>query len=303
MSEPVVGRRATATRITEDLTPEEYRRLAAEYQRRWEAIIASSLDTQVTDIARIHELFQGFVTSALQEIPFRTNLTRDNIFLIIQSVATKLDILTGNLQGVYINGITNKQYVVNQINELYGDMFLTYGMTTPMIQLSPEDLALISNYTADLINVRTGGLASDILQEVSRTIRLAALGVGGDMYATATAIERAISGVEKWSVRAETIYRTEINRIYSILTQRSALQLDRIVPTSKRWRWSHISREEHHAIDMQTVHAHDKFKVPLREGGFWMMMYPRDASAPPSATINCGCFVQLIPTRLASAFR
>ena len=87
--------------------------------------------------------------------------------------------------------------------------------------------------------------------------------------------------------RALTVVRTELGRAFSAAAQRRQEQAVRVVPgLRKEWRKSGARRERwnHAAIDGQVRRVDEPFDT-----GMATLMYPRDPSAPPSESVNCGC--------------
>lgn len=102
----------------------------------------------------------------------------------------------------------------------------------------------------------------------------------------------AVSGVKRIlgdtsRVRAITITRTELSRVYSTAAHERLLQQAKEVPgLKKQWRKSGKlhPRHTHQVADGQVQDVNLPFKV----GGV-AMMYPHDPKAPAAETINCGC--------------
>lgn len=102
----------------------------------------------------------------------------------------------------------------------------------------------------------------------------------------------AVSGVKRIlgdtsRMRAITITRTELSRVYSTAAHERLLQQAESVPgLKKQWRKSGKlhPRHTHRVADGQVQDVSQPFKV----GGV-AMMYPHDPKAPAAETINCGC--------------
>lgn len=98
-------------------------------------------------------------------------------------------------------------------------------------------------------------------------------------------------------VRATTIVRTEVGRVFAVASEDRLEQAAELVPgLSKQWRRSGKihSRWTHDLMDGQVVGAKESFKVPNPGGGFDMMKCPHDPQAPAEQVINCGCV--MLPT-------
>ncbi|MBI1397064.1 MAG: hypothetical protein GC151_13895 [Betaproteobacteria bacterium] len=92
--------------------------------------------------------------------------------------------------------------------------------------------------------------------------------------------------------RAITIVRTEVGRAFSVAGQARLEQMAPRVPgLKKQWRRSGKihSRPGHDAIDGQVRAIDEPFEVITPRGEIVTLMHPRDPSAPPGETINCGC--------------
>ncbi len=90
-------------------------------------------------------------------------------------------------------------------------------------------------------------------------------------------------------VRATTILRTELGRVYSTATQRRMMQASERLPgLQKEWRRSGKvhSRPRHDATNGQRVPVNEKFRIAFSGA---RLMYPRDPNASAGETINCGC--------------
>ena len=87
--------------------------------------------------------------------------------------------------------------------------------------------------------------------------------------------------------RARTIVRTELGRAYSMAGQERMRQARGAgLDVRKQWRRSTKlhSRPAHDAADGQVKPVDEPFEV-----GGERLMYPRDPSALPAETVNCGC--------------
>lgn len=262
------------------------------YEREVDRLLARSRRLQAADVRRIRLAFARFKADALQVLPASFRLNQATIATVLATLEVQIAELERGFLRTLRGGMEEQAAVARETVELYGATFLQYGDAVPFVGVSPQTLDLASSFSAELIGLRRGGLAAKMLAEVNRALRLSALGAGGNAFEGATAVARVL-GSRSWSWQAERIYRTEVLRIHSLATDTAIRNLDRITPTARSWRWSGIERQEHASIDGQTVGVDERFRVPLRTGGVALMRFPRDPSADPSATINCGCF--LIP--------
>jgi len=255
-------------------------------------LVARGLRIEVQDLVRTRRRFDAFRARALAVLPDRYAMNRAFIAGVVNSVENELRALESDLGVIVRDGMKGQAAIAEAMADDYANTFLPFGRQPPVIAAaSPQLIDLAADFSADLIGLRTGGLASQVLAEVNRVVRLSALGAGPGAFNAAAEINAALGGAKRWSYRAERIYRMETLRIHSMLTDQSVKALDAIVRTNKLWRWSGIERAEHRAIDGQTVGAHERFTVPLREGGSTEMDYPRQPGAPASATLGCGCYL------------
>lgn len=273
------------------LTPREMARRLAAYDRELRRIVARGLRLQASDVRRIGRRFAAFRREALAVLPDRSRLDQLAIRSVVERVAVELERLGASLEPIIRGGIAEQQALAQDLAEAYARAFLPEGAAPSFVGLPPQAVDLVADFSAELVGLSHGGLGQRMLAEVNRVLRLSALGAGGGSFNASAAISQALGGAKRWSWQAERIYRTEVLRAHSLVTEQSIRRLNQRTPTSKRWIWSGIERAEHRAIDGQTVPAAGSFVVPLREGGSVRMLHPRDGGAPPSATANCGCYV------------
>lgn len=127
-----------------------------------------------------------------------------------------------------------------------------------------------------------GGIGESQFGNVLDTVRQAIYDLGGHPVTgeTVAAIKAICNKQADW--QAERIARTEALAVSST-AQHIALKENGA--ERKQWVWSGVSREEHAAIDGETVDFDDTFSNGL--------MYPGDESGDASETINCSC--SLVP--------
>jgi len=292
----LVGRRVA------DLTPAMRRKVEA-YARRLAALSKRNAKIRRRDVVKIHSLFSSFRNRAVAAIPVRYSMNATSIAQILSSVAVELDRLAVEYRVIFRGGVMSQADLVAEALELYGQQFLPLGSQAPAVGLRAVAVQSAAQFSADLIGLTRGGLAARMLGEVNRVLRLSALGAGPNAFNAAVEINTALLGPGSgWSWQAERIYRTEVLRIHSLLMDSSVRELNARRPTAKVWIWSGISRIEHSKVDRQVISVDGAYLVPLRSGGSVRMRFPRDPSAPPDATINCGCTEGPVPAEAADSF-
>lgn len=152
--------------------------------------------------------------------------------------------------------------------------------------------------TADLVR----GVAEDARRAVAREVRSAALGLQKPTEAIG-AVGRIVQGIRQPvrdadgavvgsrhvgpMARAETIVRTEVNRVFSVASDEamrtvagsvSGMRREWVATRDDRTRWAH------RAAHGQVVGMDEDFLV-----GGARLRYPRDPSGPAAQVVNCRC--------------
>jgi hypothetical protein len=274
-------------------------RAIREYDLRIQALIRRSRVVRVEDVWRIRRAYSEFLREAVPFIAGQTGFGRAASEQLLRALALRVDELSNRVVGILRDGMTAQVELAQRGLGSYASAFTGHGSGLTALSISPAQLDALMHFSADLIGVRTGGIGAQMLQRVNSALRLAALGVG-DQQQSIAAINRVLGGPAAWSYKAERIYVTETLRAASITTEQGIQDLNRRVPTGKKWMWSHIARQEHAAINGQIVAADKKFRVPLpatkSHGARTVLMrFPRDPAAPAAATVFCGCFLVAVP--------
>lgn len=146
-------------------------------------------------------------------------------------------------------------------------------------EIDPQQLNAIRTFMVSRMADITERTASAIVSELGLVI------IGAQSPSDAIA---AIADRLDDRSRATTVVRTEIGRVFSVAANERMQQARELVPgIQKQWRRSGKihSRLNHDAIDGQIRDVDQPFTL----GNGIEIMFPRDPSAPPSETINCGC--------------
>ena len=156
--------------------------------------------------------------------------------------------------------------------------------------LSQQTLEYLRNYNASLIK----GISDLARERISQEITLGVLG-----QKPATDIIKAIGkNLDSPSVfgtiskRAETIYRTEIDRAHNLASQNRIKQIaPQLGDLMKEWRHGYVGipRANHLVLHGKRVEATEKFHLVGIHGALYEVDGPQDAILPPEESINCRC--------------
>ena len=180
------------------------------------------------------------------------------------------------------------------------------------IPLDRRGLAVLKDFSADLIVQ----VPTETIADVSTRLRLGML-AGKSSHETIREIGRALVDEEGnpapgvWGdvlTRAEVVYRTEANRVYSVATEARMRQHDEKRPgLRKLWmhsgrpagRASHIQAGEDYAPggdpgpipvdELFTLHVGSDESSGSLPAGEYKCSYPRDPRLPAGLSVGCGC--------------
>lgn len=279
-----------------------YERELAEVYRRLHGL-------DVAALRRVRRAFSSLVRAVIDQVPETWMLDQAHAQALLAVLGDRLDRLAGELRVEFASGLSARAEAEAAVRAAFGRLLGTQeiaGLQT-LAGVTPEKVDAALAYTARLISWREGGLLHDMQRRVDRVLRTAMVGGTGVTRAKAALTDALGDEAYRYANRAETIFRTEVNRFHSIVTDESIRRFADYVPggLSKRWYWSGISREEHQRIHGQTVPWNSPFRVPTRRHGTIELMFPRAATTargglvPGEATINCACFHAPVPTQLA----
>lgn len=126
-------------------------------------------------------------------------------------------------------------------------------------------------------------------QKIGRELSLVTIG-GQTPFDAIRAVQKVL-GADNVQ-RATTIVHTEASRAFAVASDARLVQAAPLVPgLGKQWRRSGKihSRWNHDLMDGQVMEVGKPFKVPNPGGGFDMMKFPHDPTAPAEQVIRCGC--------------
>lgn len=152
-------------------------------------------------------------------------------------------------------------------------------LTAPLLQaLATTRLGLVTN------------IGEDLRRALAREIQLGVLGVIPPTEAMGRIRDLLDSqGANTYPARAEAIVRTEVGRAQSQATQQQ-LEIATGQGARVQKQWLHSGnrnpRSDHLAASGQVRAVREPFVI-----GGARLLYPRDPSAPASATVNCRCVV------------
>lgn len=244
------------------------------------------------------------------------------------SYAPKVVTLTKAFRKQFISDLEKhgQQHAINNLNR-----FVFNEPLTPLLQSIYKTAGLMgAKMTADEIKAfvkqeqkagsfgRNEQWVRDVLkflqlhmlkfvQEITDTMRTDILNIlqkGIDEQLSLPQIVANLKSEGLIEARAKVIARTEIVRAANVGHSVAAKSFPYEV--NKKWQAArdHRTRHSHVLTNNHMVDENDFFKVPVYKGkvqiGFDEMLYPGDANAHPSNTVNCRCRVIYEPKRDAN---
>jgi len=165
-------------------------------------------------------------------------------------------------------------------------------VTLPTFQfgIDRKQLEFAQGWAGDLIQAES----DSILRGVSREVRLSFAG-GQTKEQLIQRVRTHITKPLRFGTRrkrAETIVRTEVNRIHNAAAQSARMKMS-AENVKVRKQWLHTGagktpRADHLALDGVTVDVDKPFPYPGLPRAQWPM-YPLDPVLPAEASINCHC--------------
>jgi hypothetical protein len=238
-------------------------------------------------VALVNKLRQEIVLAIIEagELDKRTaDAVKQRLAFILKEYEKRFaEHLSANERRLFIKGI---QIVDNAVSGADLRVAVPY--------LSEQTLAQVQSYSATLITNITEEIRSRITQELD----LAVLGQKRQLD-----VVRAIGqNLKDPSIfrtiarRAETIFRTEVNRVQNISAAQRIKQVAQIVPDlKKQWMHSHqgAPRPNHLALDGTQVDSNGRFELKGEDGRIYKIFAPHDPILPAREVVNCRC--QAIP--------
>ena len=186
---------------------------------------------------------------------------------------------------------------------LAAEPLIASGLALWVPSISRRQLEVAQTFQALLIS----NLADDATNQISQDLGLAILR-GSSVYEASQVVAGSLTAAGTFgsiAARAEAITRTELGRIQSVATQGSLRDIQGQVPDLQK-QWMHSGntgpyrRTGHMVATGQVRDVDELFVVAEIAGGpTESLLYPRDPSASPRNTINCGCLS--VPYRAAWA--
>lgn len=165
--------------------------------------------------------------------------------------------------------------------------FRSIGFTEQVLllpEIPRQVVEVLVDYSADMIQ----GLRADALRKINLHLTRAILGTVSPyetIQAIAGDLPQSVFGTVR--SRAETIFRTEANRVFEVSGQARLNEMGKRLPgLAKQWVAfiDSRTRETHEAANGQIVPTDATYTV-----GGYAALYPRDPMLPAAESINCRC--------------
>lgn len=240
---------------------------------------------------------QGELAAELSRVEgweaYRVRELKANIDRMIAEYQARL---TAQVQDAVRQAVASgEDYVIAPLGEI--------GIAANFYRPGRAQINTLLDFSADLVR----GISDDLRSSINDQIRRAALGQQSPFSAmkgitqamgldARTGIwKRRIDPVKGVAARAETILRTELQRVYNLSTHSQQLATAQVIPgLLKGW----VATGDTRTRDSH-LRAHIEYKdhpIPVEEPfilkdrqGRAELMCPGDPQAPPRFTINCRC--------------
>ena len=266
----------------------------AEILLRLDALPAAAVKAMLTDLETARQqvvreiLVMGAAASPRELIELQARISD-----VMYRFAEKYGVTLSPIQGA----------VAQLGSALAAEPLIASGLALWVPQISRRQLEVARTFQALLIS----NLADEATNQISQDLGLAILR-GQSVYEASQVVAGSLTGTATFgsiAARAEAITRTELGRIQSVATQGSLRDIQQQVPDLQK-QWMHSGnagpyrRTGHIAAHGQIRDVDAPFQVAEVVGGEQeALLYPRDPSASPRNTINCGCVS--VPFRAAWA--
>jgi hypothetical protein len=292
MAMPVAG----SVQLDEALSPQE------QYVRALQGVLAQvdALDEAAAKriLTLLAEARQSLM-DALSQIPTDSYLA--SFYPRLRAEIEQAIRRYGQRYGAFVDGLAREVW---DLGIAAVDEPLARAGVSLMVQLpalEPRLLDILANFRADLIT----GVEQAAVGAVTREIDLGILGKPfadvqqaiADILRTQPDPQGAFASI---AARAETIRRTETNRVFNLATQSRQAQLQQRVAdvfpeVTLRKRWLHANddrvRTAHRrpALLEQRPAIDEDFLVVDDAGQVWPASGPHDARLPASLSVKCRC--------------
>ena len=253
--------------------------------KRLNKVKTASIKSLIKEIDRTRQLIITAIAENGQITPYNIQQLKTTIASILETRGQEITVnLSDNARRVFVKGIQVVDAVIESNNLLIGIPYL-----------SETKLNILQNYYADLIK----DISDDAKSRITREITLAQLG----QKPVDDVIKEIGRNLESKSIfrtianRAETIFKTEVNRIGNVASLERTKQFYRQIPDlQKTWVHSHVGipRPGHLLLDGTTIPVNDSFKLYGGDGKIYYPQAPHDPILPAGECVNCKCM--LVPT-------
>jgi hypothetical protein len=176
------------------------------------------------------------------------------------------------------------------------DLGEAMGTLQTLLLVQSEHLSVWDDIPPQLIREVSG----ETIAKIQRQLRMSAL-AGAHHPDVESAIRKALMGEWSrhdprfggWSYQVERIYRTETQRLFSLGQHETGEAWNRQLDTDLVKIWKHqrapnvMARDNHVAMDGQVRAMGERFSNGLR--------YPNDPHGTAAETINCMCYMLIVP--------
>lgn len=160
-----------------------------------------------------------------------------------------------------------------------------FGVETRLAALDTSVLQAMRVFAVERLN----NVAAEAMGKISQQLGMVTIG-SVTPYQAIQAVQTLLGNATPQ--RATAVVLTEVSRVFAVASDARLVQAAPLVPgLGKQWRRSGKihSRWNHDLMDGQVAEVGKPFKVPNPGGGFDLMQFPHDPTAPAEQVIRCGC--------------